>query len=436
VFFVLYKKEAKKMKLMMIAFPVDPFFPTHDQIAYYQGRQLKEQILALEKFGWEVDVFTGWMSPEVPGEELIGTRSRVIRLPAGIGGCVTKGDLFKYMPRFLEEIKAWVDGKKEQYTLIQSNYWLSGWVGRQLKHQWELPHIFTPYALGAGLVNELELNRYSPLARRIMEETCILSTADTVVVSCPEERDVIWRKYGLRSVDVQTVPYGVDVGLFDKKTGTKAERKRGKRVVLYTGGFDAKGGLRWLTDAFRQLLDSKPRMARTIELWVAGHPPAQTLREHMEGHQIQELAHILAYREFVTFLGTPDSVKMAEYYRAADVCIVPAADQGLGVAALETMATSCPVIAPRTTWLRHVVLDGETGVLVPQDDGRMLASALERLLTGPALRKRMGQRASAWVNENFSWRSIGKRWDTIYREVVHQHEKSGMRHAARKQKIG
>ncbi|HLK10440.1 MAG TPA: glycosyltransferase family 4 protein [Candidatus Binatia bacterium] len=82
---------------------------------------------------------------------------------------------------------------------------------------------------------------------------------------------------------------------------------------------------------------------------------------------------------------------------AADVVALPSLQEGLGVAALEAMAAGRPVVASRVGGLGEVVLDGETGLLVPPGDAAALAAALARLGADPALRARLGAAGRARV---------------------------------------
>jgi len=407
------------MKLMLLSFSVDPAGQAIDLAYYYQSQYLKGNIAALEERGWTVDVFTD-NAQNLAQEEKIGRQSRIIRLSGSEHGGLIPGEFATYLSNLLTSVKKWVQEKGVLYPLIQSNNWLSGWIGRQLQQDWSLPHVHTPFSLAVSDMHSQEINRYTPLGRRIIEETKTLALADAVVVNCPVERDAIWRRYGLRSVDVQINPYGIDTNLFNVKGGGKAARERGKKVILYTGGLEGGGGLQVLIEALRELLRKRPRFARTIELWILGNPPAQSLRKSMDAQQLGQLAHVLAYSEFVRFLGTPSPEETAAYYRTADISVIPGADKGMGIAALEAMASSCPVIAPRIDQLRHVVLDGETGVLVTPEDSQVLAHAIERLLANPSLRKRMGERAANWVCGGFDYHVVGKEWDRIYREVMHK----------------
>ena len=102
----------------------------------------------------------------------------------------------------------------------------------------------------------------------------------------------------------------------------------------------------------------------------------------------------------VRFLGFRADV--ARCLAAADVAVLPSLHEGLGVAALEAMATGRPVVASRVGGLAEVVADGETGRLVPSADASALAQALAALADAPAERARMGAAGLARVRTHFS----------------------------------
>jgi len=102
----------------------------------------------------------------------------------------------------------------------------------------------------------------------------------------------------------------------------------------------------------------------------------------------------------VRFLGFRDDV--ARCLAAADLAVLPSLHEGLGVAALEAMAAERAVVASRVGGLPEVVVDGETGRLVPPGDPAALRSAIAALVNDPAARARMGAAGAQRVRERFS----------------------------------
>jgi glycosyltransferase involved in cell wall biosynthesis len=109
---------------------------------------------------------------------------------------------------------------------------------------------------------------------------------------------------------------------------------------------------------------------------------------------------------------------MPEVYRQAQVVALPSMGEGLPTALLEAAACERPIVATDVPGCREVVLDGETGLLVPPNDPAALAAAVERLLDDPALRRRLGKNARQRVAQNFSDQVINEQTLAVYRSLL------------------
>ena len=92
----------------------------------------------------------------------------------------------------------------------------------------------------------------------------------------------------------------------------------------------------------------------------------------------------------VAMLGFVDDVPAL--LSAADAFVLPSRWEGFGLAAVEAMAAGLPVVATAVEGPGEIVLDGQTGLLIPPDDPEALGSALMRVVEDPPLRKRWGRR--------------------------------------------
>ena len=90
----------------------------------------------------------------------------------------------------------------------------------------------------------------------------------------------------------------------------------------------------------------------------------------------------------------------------------------LGLSVLEAMASGTPVVASRTGGIPEVVVDGETGFLVPPGDVEALHDRLATLLADRRLARRMGDAGRSAVLERFTWTACAERCLAAYREVV------------------
>ena len=123
----------------------------------------------------------------------------------------------------------------------------------------------------------------------------------------------------------------------------------------------------------------------------------------------------------IKLLGRVDDVR--ELLWASDIFAMPSLKEGLGVAALEAMASGLPVIASDVGGLREVVEDGRTGIIVPPANSKQIASAIQRLAESDGLRAQMGAAARARVVENYSMEKMAARTLALYRECVRKRKK-------------
>jgi glycosyltransferase involved in cell wall biosynthesis len=102
-------------------------------------------------------------------------------------------------------------------------------------------------------------------------------------------------------------------------------------------------------------------------------------------------------------LGFVPHDELERLFDSAAVVVCPSHREGFGVVCAEAMAHGRPVVATAVGGLRDLVVDGETGLLVPPLDPAALRAALERLLADRKLRGELGDAARERVRESFSW---------------------------------
>src|SRR5581483_8671224 len=120
-------------------------------------------------------------------------------------------------------------------------------------------------------------------------------------------------------------------------------------------------------------------------------------------------------RADVRFLGKVDRV--AELLRGADLLLLPSEIESFGLAALEAMACGVPVLASRAGGLPEVVVDGETGYLLPPGAVAAFAERAIAVLRDPALHARLRSAAAAHALA-FSPQRVVPRYEALYRELV------------------
>jgi len=123
-----------------------------------------------------------------------------------------------------------------------------------------------------------------------------------------------------------------------------------------------------------------------------------------------------ALREKVIFVGNVTNLE--ELVGASDLFLLPSEAESFGMAALEAMASEVPVIATSSGGLPEVVVDGETGYLLPVGDIEGMAARAIEILSDPDKQKRMGSAGRALASGKFDVRSIVPTYRQLYERVI------------------
>jgi glycosyltransferase involved in cell wall biosynthesis/O-antigen/teichoic acid export membrane protein len=144
-------------------------------------------------------------------------------------------------------------------------------------------------------------------------------------------------------------------------------------------------------------------------LVVAGDGP--------ERATLEQLARELGIDERVRFLGWREDVR--SILASIDVLALPSRSEGVPLVIVEAMLCGIPTVATAVGGVPEVVLDEETGLLVPAEDRHALAVALARLLGDPELRTRMGLRGREMALDRYSPATAARAFEEIYRQLLH-----------------
>jgi glycosyltransferase involved in cell wall biosynthesis len=116
--------------------------------------------------------------------------------------------------------------------------------------------------------------------------------------------------------------------------------------------------------------------------------------------------------------GLVPHTELERLYRRAAVVVMPSHSEGQGVVAIEAMAHGRPVVGSRVGGLAELVVDGETGILIPPRDAAALRDALLRLLGDPELRVRMGTAGRRRIAHLCGWDQVAPKVLETYRLAV------------------
>ncbi|HEY4691097.1 MAG TPA: glycosyltransferase [Anaerolineae bacterium] len=361
--------------------------------------------------GIDVDVFTRSQNPHLPHVmHKLGTRGRVVHVPAGPEGPYDKNKIFDHLPEFTEGVLRFARDEGIEYDVIHSHYWLSGWVARELRTTWGRPIVHMFHTLGlmknqvAGSPSELETRR------RIDLETEIAGFADRLIAATPAEKKQLEWLYGAEPDRIAVIPPGVDTRHFYPMPRRAARDHLGINHddwrVLFVGRIERLKGIDTLIRAIALLAHECPTWVERMCVAIIGGDPSAN--ENAEMQRLKVMCEELGLNDLITFLGARDQDQLRYYYSAASFVVMPSRYESFGMVALEAMACGRPVIASEVGGLAYLVRDGETGFHVPEGDPVALASAIARLLQDNALRERLGRQAAAWA-QNYAWACVADR---------------------------
>jgi hypothetical protein len=129
--------------IALISVHGDPAIDIGKEEAGGQNVYVRQVGEALAKQGWQVDMFTRKTNATQSAIVQHSPNCRTIRLVAGPETFVPRDKLFAYLPAFVNQLLQFQAENKIQYSLIHTNYWLSGWVGMELKKHQPLKQIHT-----------------------------------------------------------------------------------------------------------------------------------------------------------------------------------------------------------------------------------------------------------------------------------------------------
>lgn len=204
--------------------------------------------------------------------------------------------------------------------------------------------------------------------------------------------------------EIEIIPMGSGLGEISEKESAEKE-KSGKTSLLFVGRLIELKGTKYLIEAMKQLDPEK------FELHIAG-----------DGPEREKLAALAGKN--VVFHGYRTGTDLEALYQKADIFILPSIvddrgyTEGLGTVLLEATNFSLPLIGTNVGGIPDIVIDGKTGLLVPQKDPQALKNAIETLADDEKLRKELVENAKKHLKERFSWEMITERFFAVYSKLT------------------
>jgi glycogen synthase len=254
-------------------------------------------------------------------------------------------------------------------------------------------------------------------------EKTALEMADAIVAVSGETRHDVERLFDVDSARIHVIHNGIDLDQYRKVDSTAALRSYGidpnTPYLLFIGRITRQKG-------FQHLVRAIQFMNRDFQIvFCAAAPDTPAMAE--ETRTAVERAK--AQRPGIIWINKMVDQKTAcELYSHAAVFVCPSIYEPFGIINLEAMACETAVVASAVGGIKEVVVDGETGFLIPLEQSkespfeatnpenfaRDLAARINELMADPKLRERFGKAGRKRAEENFSWSAIAAKTKALY----------------------
>jgi glycosyltransferase involved in cell wall biosynthesis len=231
--------------------------------------------------------------------------------------------------------------------------------------------------------------------------------SDRVIVLSRYLAQFVQRVEGVNPGRIVTIPYGLPPASGNGR-GTATREDLGLPpdgpLVASVGRLVRQKGHRDLLRAWPRVVAAFPR----ARLLIVGEGPLR--------RRLLEETSALGIRDSVTFTGWRTDIPAL--LELADMCVHPSLWEGFGLTLLEAMAAGRCIVASRVSTIPEVVLDGETGRLVPPGDSGALAEAIVQLLADPERRRKLGEAGRRRLTETFGVERMARATEAVYDELL------------------
>ena len=320
----------------------------------------------------------------------------------------------------------------ENIDVVHTHTWYVSMAGYLAKKLYGMPFVLTTHSLEPLRAWKSEQLGSGYAMSSWMESTAIHDADAIVAVSQGTKADIMSAYPDVDESRIHVIYNGIDLQQYQKTSDTSALIEYGVDpsipYILFVGRITRQKGVTHLVDAIRYL------PAETQVVLCAGAPDTPEIAAEMRAHVDDAREHnenIVWIEEMVS---RADAIQL---YSHARVFCCPSVYEPFGIINLEAMACRCPVVASATGGILEVVVDGETGFLVPfaadkvtgfptepEVFARALAEKIAVLMKDEAMCRRFGDAGRRRVEEKFGWGAIAKETVEMYRGLIAQRKKT------------
>jgi D-inositol-3-phosphate glycosyltransferase len=381
-----------------------------------------ESAQRMAAMGVSVDIFTRRTDSAQADIVEISPGVRVRHFDCG-HGTLTKEQLPIHISGLSQEFSRIM--RTENYDVIHSHYWLSGKVAMPAAKELGIPLVHTMHTMArVKNLNLAEGETPEPMIR-VQGETQVVAAASALIANTDAEAASLVSLYDACPDTVHVVSPGVDLYTFTPGESRSAARDQigqpqDALIVSFVGRIQPHKGPEVLIRATSELVKHSPLLRHKLIVNIVGGASGANTEEV---DRLKELTTWLAIDDVVRFSPPIPREDLPQWYRAADLVVVPSYSESFGLVALEAQACGTPVIATAVGGLRTAVADGISGVLVDGHDPKAWSSVISRLLQEPQRRVLLSMGAVEHAS-HFGWDVTARGTLDVYDVVISDLRKS------------
>jgi len=311
--------------------------------------------------------------------------------------------------------------------LAHTHTWYANMAGHFAKLAYGIPHVMTSHSLEPLRPWKVEQLGGGYALSSFCERTAIEAADAIIAVSEGMKRDILRAYPGVEPDKVEVIYNGVDPAEYQRTSASDVLVRYGvdptRPFVVFVGRVTRQKGIVHLLRAARHFV---PELQLVL---CAGEPDTPEIGVEFRALVAELERDRGGVVRIEKMMPRPEIVQLLSHARAF-VC--PSVYEPFGIVNLEAMACGAPVVASAVGGIPEIVVDGETGFLVPfEGDGTpknepkdrdafacALADRVNELASDPARAERFGEKGRARVAERFSWSSIAEQTAHLYARLV------------------
>ena len=310
--------------------------------------------------------------------------------------------------------------------VVHCHTWYAQFAGIMAKLCYGTPLVITTHSLEPLRPWKREQLGRGYDASSWIEKTAI-EMADAIIAVSKETKEDVLKHFNVPEDKIKVIYNGINLQEYVVTNETTALNKYGvdssKPYVLFVGRITRQKGIIHLVNAIKYI---DPNVQIVL---CAGAPDTKEIAKEMEDSVAE------AKRDLDNIIWIADMLpknEIIQLYSHADVFCCPSIYEPFGIINIEAMACETAVVASAVGGIKEVVVDGETGILVPLEQqqvapfepvdpdafSRDLANAVNTLVKDESLRNSMAKKGRKRVEETFDWVAIAQQVESLYRSLL------------------